>query len=67
MPPGRLPLGFPGMSYWEETPGQTQNPLGIIHLLWPGNASVLSLIVVAGEKEAWGALLSRLPPQPDPG
>ena len=41
MPPGRLSLEvFRGTSYWEETPGQTQEGLagGIICPFWPGNA-----------------------------
>jgi len=67
----RPPLrGFLGMSDWEETPGQTQNPLeGGLYIPSglgmprdpPGGAGVL-----LGKRMSGGGLLSLLPPRPGP-
>ena len=53
--------GFPGTSDWEETPRQTQNPLEGLYislLAWERlGIPQEELESVAGEKEAWRALL----------
>jgi len=54
---------------WEETPGQTQNTLEGLHILLAWERLGITqeeLESVAGEKEAWGALLRQLPPRPGP-
>jgi len=59
-----------GTSNWEETAGQTQNPLEGLYIssgLGTSQDPQEEPESVAGEKEAWGALLSRLPPRPGPG
>jgi len=62
MPPGRLPLEV------FRARGQTQNPLEGIYISSARERLRIpqeELESVAGEKEAWGALLSRLPPGPE--
>jgi len=57
-PTGRRPRGRP-RTCWEDY---------ISHLAWERlGISQEELESVAGEKQAWGALLSRLPPRPGPG
>jgi len=71
MPPGRLPL-----EVFRARP-TGRSPRGRPRTRWRDYISLLAwehlgipqveLESVAGEKEAWGALLRRLPPRPGPG
>jgi len=55
---GRRPQGRP-RTHWRDNTS---------HLAWERlGVPQEELESVAGEKEAWGALLSRLPPRPGPG
>ena len=62
--------GFPGTSDWEEARGRPRTCWRnyISHLAWERlGIPQEELASVAGDKEAWRALLSLLPPRPGPG
>ena len=65
MPPGRLPQEvFPGTSYWEEVPGQTQDSLEGLYV--PSGLGT-PRDPPGGVWHVWVSLLDLLPPRPDLG
>jgi len=68
MPPGCLPLEvFWGTSNWEETPGQTQNPLeGLSHLAWERLGIPQKELECCWGEGAWGPCLARCHHDPAP-